>query len=180
MTLLAVRQAILSIALLAAVALATGCGSRDSSTHLKAGQQYYIYVDYVEVQASQPDGDPWDVDSSGPDVSYTISWQGNEVFQSSKRSDSLVAEWKAKEMGMGFGSESFFKGESSALAARITARPGTLTFKVWDSDLVGGDDIGTLEVPIEGLQEGRNEFGNVEAISKIVIIAQPIPPIEHR
>ena len=180
MTLLAVRRAIRSIALLIAVALAAGCGSRDTAAGLKPGRQYYIYVDYIEVQATQPGGDPWDVDSSGPDVSYTITWQGNEVFQSSKRSDSLVAEWKAKEMGMGFGSESFIKGESSALAARITARPGILTFHVWDSDLVDGDDIGTLEVPIEELKEGRNEFSDVEAISKIVIMAQPIPPIENR
>ena len=172
--------AVLAAAVVAAFVYRAVPGLRDAARGLKEGTQYYVYVDYVEVEPTRPDGDPWDVDASGPDVVYSVTWQSNQVFESSKRSDTLVAEWKAREMGMGFGNEHFIKGESSALAARITARPGTLTFHVWDADLVDGDDIGTLEVPISDLTEGRNEFSEIQAISRIVIMAQPIPPIEQR
>lgn len=178
---------VLSIAMLVATAVTSGCGSDSPSTGLKQdgrglkkGSQYYVYVDYIEVHPNKPNGDSWDSGSSGPDVCYNIVWQDNEIFSSSKRSDTLVAEWKAKEMGMAFGDESLIKGESSVVAARITAEPGTLTFNVWDSDLTVNDEIGAVKVPIEELEEGRNEYGDTQAIKKIVIVATLIPPIDER
>jgi hypothetical protein len=167
--------------------LLLGCKPDDSATRLndqanglKEEAQYYVYVDFIEVGPNKPDGDQWDRDKSGPDLRYSISWQGNEIFKSEKRKDSLVAEWKATEMGVGIGTDNLVKGESSVIGARITARKGPLTFKIWEEDPAFNDEAGHFEVQIEDLKEGRNEVSNAPSIIKMVIVVTPIPPIEER
>ncbi len=177
----ALRQTINSLSILALLSFALGCGSKEPpTTELQEGTQYYVYVDYIEVHPNKANGKAWDNDSSAPDVYYEVSWQGNRVFESSERKDTLVAEWKATEMGLGLGEDNFLKGESSALAARVTAGVGTLEFEVVDGDVISDDPIGTLTVPVGDLKIGRNQFGDVESIDKIAIVVEPIPPIKER
>lgn len=178
---LKLQQVLVSVSSLALLAFAVGCGSKEApSTELQEGTQYYVYVDSIEVHPNKSNGKSWDNDSSAPDVYYEVFWQGNRVFESSERKDTLVAEWKATEMGLGLGEENFLKGESSALAARVAAGVGTLKFEVVDSDVISDDPIGTLTVPVGDLKIGRNQFENVESIDKIVIVVEPIPPIKER
>ena len=175
------RRTLTSLGILTLACFALGCGSKGPpSAQLQEGTQYYVYVDYIEVHPNKPNDKAWDNDSSAPDVYYEVSWQGNRVFESSERKDTLVAEWKATEMGLGLGEENFLKGESSALAARVTAGVGTLEFEVIDSDVISDDPIGTLTVPVANLKIGRNQFESIESIDKIVIVVEPIPPIKER
>ena len=110
---------------------------------------YYVLLTLVEVEPHD-----WDADDSPPDLFYVIRWQGQEVFRSAKKADTLLAKWSNAAVGLGdvVGAVSI---DDSIKAARITARKGdAIEFAVYDSDLALDDPAGSWTVPVDALQVG--------------------------
>ena len=57
------------------------------------GKNYYLYLSEIELFPTNEDSKNWDSGDGGPDVAYSIKWQGNEVFESTTKDDTLLANW---------------------------------------------------------------------------------------
>ena len=130
----------------------------DGPRKLEAEQHYYVLLTVIEVEPKDAEESSWDA-GSPPDLAYEIKWQGETVFESSTKDDTLVAKWSniSLELKDVVASVSL---DDSIKAARITARPGDLIeFTVYDRDSTSGDDlIGSFAVPIERFHVGDQRW----------------------
>jgi len=110
---------------------------------------YYVLLTLVEVEP----GD-WDTNDSPPDPYYTVRWQGQEVFQSTTKDNTLVAKWS----NVAIAADDILHSVSiddSIKAARITARKGdVIEFRVYDTDIGKDDLVGEWTVEVEDLHVG--------------------------
>jgi len=132
---------------------------------------YYVLLDLVEVEP----GD-WDADDSSPDLFYRIRWQGQEVFRSATKEDTLVAKWSNAAVGLGDVVRAV-SIDDSIKAARITARKGdVIEFAVYDEDLAVDDPVGSWSVPVEALHVGDQVFRRPGG--RVVLAQCRVLPIE--
>ena len=111
-----------------------------------AEQQYYLMLASLEVSPKDSDGDKWDSDGSGPDLYYEVFWQGQKVFESSTKDDTLVAKWSSSAIRIGDLFEAV-SVDDSIKAARMTARAGQpLEIAVFDKDLGSDDEVARWSV----------------------------------
>lgn len=120
--------------------------------------RYYVFLSGLEVAPKDADGDKWDTRGGAPDLYYEVRWQNQVVFESSKKSDTLVAKWNSSEVGVGDLVRSV-SIDSAIKAARITAREnGVLKFTVWDADVARDDKIAEWTVPVASLTVGEQTW----------------------
>ena len=119
---------------------------------------YYVLLSAIEVEPRNGNGNGWDPGGSAPDIRYEIRWQGHAVFESSVKSDTLLAKWSNVEIGVG-DLASGVSLDDSIKAARITVRPGEeIEFRVYDRDVVDDDLIGAWTVLADALRVGEQRW----------------------
>jgi hypothetical protein len=142
---------------------------------VRAETQYYVFLTMVEAAPKDADGDGWDPGGSAPDLAYEIRWQDQVVFESTKKSDTLVAKWSTTTLE----ATDVMKGisiDDAIKAARITVRPGEeLEFVVYDRDMAGDDLVGKWKVRTDALKLGDQTWkepdtGVVAAICRVLPI----------
>ncbi|MHC4960101.1 MAG: hypothetical protein ACYTGN_17220 [Planctomycetota bacterium] len=142
---------------------------------VRAETQYYVFLTMVEAAPKDEDGDGWDTGGSAPDIAYEIRWQGQVVFESTKKSNTLVAKWSTTTLEAG----DVLKGisiDDAIKAARVTVRPREeLEFVVYDRDVAGDDLIGKWTVLTDALKLGDQAWkkpggGVVSAICRVLPI----------
>ena len=67
---------------------------------LTSGKNYYLYLSEIELFPTNEDSKNWDSGDGGPDISYSIKWQGNEVFESTTKDDTLLANWSGLQIDL--------------------------------------------------------------------------------
>lgn len=155
--------------------------------NLAPNSAYYLSVHHLELYPQRIGGGAWDrLDSSGPDVIYELIWQGNSVFTSSKKSDTLIASWDALSVDL---KSAILSGQvdlGSSIQAAIVrpAASPAVTLSVWDADLADKDPAGTIELDLNTLVLGDNELtftaSDQNAIKSVTIrlIDQSLPVAE--
>jgi hypothetical protein len=144
---------------------------------LALGKDYYLMVRTIELYPKRPGGETaWDrVDSSGPDIQFNLTWQGNVVFESQQKDDTLIGAWDALSLDV---KSAVLKGKvdlaSSIDAAIIRVEEDTqITIEVWDNDLAGSDSAGAAIMNLSQFKPGDNTFTfeptDKNAIKRIVI-----------
>ncbi|MEM6506115.1 MAG: hypothetical protein AAF711_11780 [Planctomycetota bacterium] len=146
-------------------------------TTLETGKDYYLMARTIELYPKRPGGEKaWDrTDGSGPDIQYSLTWQDNIVFESEKRSDTLVGAWDALSIDV---KKAVLQGNvdlaSSIAAAIIPVQEDTeVLLKVWDSDVPGSNDAGKTVLKLDKLKPGDTTFtydpSDQNAIKRIVV-----------
>lgn len=144
---------------------------------LKVGKDYYLMVRTIELYPKRPGGEvAWDrVDGSGPDIAFNLTWQGNIVFESQQKNDTLIGAWDALSLDV---KSAVLKGKvdlaSSIDAAIIRVEEDTeIGIEVWDSDLAGSDAAGAASMKLSQFKPGDNTFhfepNDKSAIKRIVV-----------
>lgn len=143
---------------------------------LQVGKDYYLMVRTIELYPNRPGGKAWDrLDGSGPDIQFNLTWQGNVVFESQKKSDTLIAAWDALSLDV---KSAVLSGKvdlaNSIDAAIIRVQDDTdVTIEVWDSDLPGSDAAGAAIMNLKQFKLGDNTFTfdatDKNAIKRIVV-----------
>ena len=125
-------------------------------TMVQPGASYYVLLSSIEVEPRQEDGDGWDPNDGAPDLLYSVLWRDTQVFESSRKDDTLLAVWSNSEIGLKdlTGAISI---DDSIKAARVMVREGEdLVFTIYDQDdLTANDTVGRWTVPLTALQEGE-------------------------
>ncbi len=128
---------------------------------VKPGERYYVFVQTVEVAPLNLEGAPWDMDASGPDLSYTIVSQNTTVFESPERADTLIARWSGTKIGLTEAINVLKDGKTDpgqvvdAALMRASER-GTFTLRFVDGDVAGKDSVGEVIVSWSKLEHGLN------------------------
>ncbi|MBX2851717.1 MAG: hypothetical protein KTR15_08235 [Phycisphaeraceae bacterium] len=144
---------------------------------LQVGKDYYLMVRTIELYPKRPGGETaWDrVDGSGPDIQFNLTWQGNVVFESQQKGDTLIGAWDALSLDV---KAAVLKGKvdlaGSIDAAIISVEEDTeVTIEVWDNDLPGSDSAGAAIMKLEQFKPGDNTFTfdptEKNAIKRIVV-----------
>lgn len=183
------------IAIAAGVFLIIADADRDDGsvepvpTTLQPGKDYYLMVRTIELYPNRPGGETaWDrVDKSGPDIQFNLTWQGNIVFESQKKGDTLIGAWDAISLDV---KKAILQGTvdlaSSIDAAIVRVEDGTeVTIEVWDADVAGSDAAGAAIMSLDQFELGDNTFTfdatDKNAIKRIVVRvidkALPIPEL---
>ncbi|MHC4547488.1 MAG: C2 domain-containing protein [Planctomycetota bacterium] len=122
------------------------------------GEHYYVLLTVVEVMPRDGEDETWDVGDEAPDLFYEIRWQGQRVFESSTKEDTLVAKWSNVAVALSDVVDAVSL-DDAIKAARITARgDGELEFAVYDRDVGRDDLVGRWTVPVEELREGDQRW----------------------
>jgi len=170
------------IAIAAGVFLLVAQGEREGElpapvpTTLVPGNDYYLMVRTIELYPNRPGGKAWDrLDGSGPDIQFNLTWQGNIVFESQKKSDTLIGAWDALSLDV---KSAVLSGKvdlaGSIDAAIIRVQEDTeVRIEVWDVDLPGSDAAGSAIMNLQQFKLGDNTFTFDEtdknAIKRIVV-----------
>mgnify|MGYP001033228448 CR=1 FL=1 len=125
------------------------------------GELYYVFVESAEFAAQRPDGESWDLDDSAPDLAYSLSWKGKEIFQSSEVSDALIARWSGMKIGIEQALSLVKEGKTDPSqvinAALVRAdEGGHLTLSFFDRDLAEDDKAADFRLDFERLKVGSN------------------------
>ena len=120
---------------------------------------YYVLLSVVEVEPKDDEGETWDSRGGAPDLAYEIRWQGQRVFESSTKDDTLVARWTNVNVSVTDLIKNGVSLDDSIKAARITVRGGEeVEFVVYDKDVAADDLIGRWSVPVDGLEVGDQKW----------------------
>ena len=65
----------------------------DEGSDLTEGTTYYAFASEIELESTNPKGDPWDAGENGPDIKYRILWKETKSFKAKEKDDSLIADW---------------------------------------------------------------------------------------
>jgi hypothetical protein len=65
----------------------------NTSPYITPGRDYYLWVRLIELTPRTPKGKQWDYGGSGPDIRFKLWWQGNKIYESEKRDDTLIGKW---------------------------------------------------------------------------------------
>lgn len=140
-----------------------------TSKLVTSGGDYYIGVKLVEVSPKKADGSAWD-SGSAPDLFFRLEWQGLTIFESSVKSDTLIAHWSEAEFDL---REIALEGKKASLdeiiaggKIRVDAQK-PLSIILVESDLVGSDEIGRVELQVTELKLG------------LQTLIKPIPGVER-
>ncbi|MFK7790630.1 MAG: hypothetical protein AB8C95_14195 [Phycisphaeraceae bacterium] len=143
---------------------------------LESGKDYYLMVRTIELYPTRPGGKAWDrLDGSGPDIQFNLTWQGNTIFESQKKGDTLIGSWDAISLDV---KSAILNGKvdlaSSIDAAIIRVQDDAdVKLEVWDSDLPGSDAAGTATMNLKKFKLGDNTFAfeatETNAIKRIVV-----------
>ncbi|MHC4818566.1 MAG: hypothetical protein ACYTF8_10975 [Planctomycetota bacterium] len=144
---------------------------------LREGEHYYVLLSVIEVAARDEGDEAWDqVGGEAPDLFYEIHWQGQKVFESSVKDDTLVAKWSNIAVDIGDVVKAVSL-DDSIKAARITARTGeVLEFVVHDHDVTSDDLIGRWEVPVAELRIGDQKWS--EPAGRLISVTCRVLPLE--
>lgn len=158
-----------------------GAGGSTASGKLKEGKTYYLFASEIELFPTDVENEAWDAGDNGPDVRYRILWQGNEVFESDKKEDSLIADWSGLSVELDW---TDLLGKSVSpdkviKAARVRyEKGGRVELEVEDVDVTSDDDAGRIELDLSELRVGRNEFdyekNSLSAVRRVVLRALPV------
>jgi hypothetical protein len=157
-------------------------GSAQSlGTKLVNGKTYYLFASLMELYPKNLEGENWDLGDGGPDIRYRVLWQGNEVFKSKVKDDSLIADWSglgvelewSDLLGKKFSPDEVIKG------ARVrSADDQYVAIEVVDSDVADNDEAGSVEILFKDLRLGTNEFKyektSDSAIRRVVLRVLPV------
>ncbi|MGB1124996.1 MAG: hypothetical protein ACPG4Q_07305 [Phycisphaeraceae bacterium] len=144
---------------------------------LTVGKDYYLMVRTIELYPKRPGGETaWDrIDGSGPDIQFNLTWQGNIVFESQQKSDTLIGAWDMLSVDV---KKAVLEGKvdlaGSIDAAIIHVEEDTeVTIEVWDSDVAGSDAAGAAIMKLKDFKPGDNTFNfdptDKSAIKRIVV-----------
>ena len=150
-------------------------------TKLVNGKTYYLFASLIELYPRNLENENWDLGDGGPDIRYRVLWQGNEVFKSKVKDDSLIADWSglgvelewSDLLGKKFSPDEVIKG------ARVrSADDQYVAIEVVDSDVADNDEAGSVEIAFEDLHVGTNEFKyektSDSAIRRVVLRLLPV------
>ncbi|MGB0767248.1 MAG: hypothetical protein ACPGYV_06025 [Phycisphaeraceae bacterium] len=158
------------------------------SDALQPGKDYYLLIRTIELYPTRPGGAAWDrLDGSGPDIQFSLTWQGNTIFTSQQRDDTLIGSWDALALDVKSAvlqGKVDLAGSIDAAIVRVEAdKPVTLL--VWDSDLAGSDEAGEIELDlsemklgdtaVEGPAMGTNAIKRV--VVRVIDKALPVPEL---
>ena len=124
------------------------------------GHDYYVFVRLVEMNEKRGNGKTWDsVDDSAPDPYFILFWKGVQVFESSTRSDQLIAQWDLFRVDVkdiiATGGQIDIAQSLNAPLVRAEAGTG-VRLEVWDDDPVGDDEGVKIELKFDDLKLGEN------------------------
>ncbi len=127
----------------------------------KEGNAYYVWVSRIEVTPTREDGDSWDSDDSGPDLSYDLIWQQNRVHRSTTQDDQLMGNWLGLKVGIENVATLIQSGKMSLQsvveAASIRYAPDeSITVTILDKDVALDDPVATLLLPMKSWKVGLN------------------------
>jgi len=140
--------------------LDTGVGaSSQTAPKVKPQHTYHVFPNLIELGAKNPEGKEWDIDNSGPDITYTIHLDDREIFKApSKGKDNTVNEWGGVSQDLSLFNTSV-SVEGIIKAALISINPGdTLKIKIWDNDIASNDEAGEFTIKTTELKTGQTEW----------------------
>ena len=157
-------------------------GSAQSlGTKLVNGKPNYLFASLIELYPKNLEGENWDLGDGGPDIRYRVLWQGNEVFKSKVKDDSLIADWSglgvelewSDLLGKKFSPDEVIKG------ARVRSTGDQhVAVEVVDGDVADDDEAGRVEILFKDLRVGTNEFKyektSDSAIRRVVLRVLPV------
>ena len=119
---------------------------------------YILIVELIELTPKN-NQDKWDVDSSGPDVFYKISYMANTIFTSKVKKDTLTANWSGISMSVvdmiktkgSVGPEDLIDATVVKLSKKSTFR-----IEIYDSDVVKNDLAASVNIDCKDLKIGTN------------------------
>ena len=162
-------------------ARAAGASVGESAAPVRAtlptGRDYYVLVKLVEVAPERPGGGKWDrAGYAAPDLTYNVIWQGQTVFSSGVRDDTLIGSWDLLGVDLKdvLKSGGTVEAEGLLKAPIVRVEPGT-TFdvEVWDKDAMASDLAGRVTVRPEELFSGDNTIrptiNGANAVKRIVV-----------
>ncbi|MFP6901032.1 MAG: hypothetical protein VCA36_08815, partial [Opitutales bacterium] len=120
-----------------------------TSGKLVEGQTYYLFASEIELYPTDLEGKPWDGGDNGPDIAYRMLWQGNEVFSSDTKDDSLIADWSGLGLELKWSDllGKKISPDSAIKAARVRMEEGgRILIEVEDVDLTDDDEAGQYEI----------------------------------
>ena len=135
----------------------------------------------IELYPNKQDGKPWDRGEDGPDIQYQIKWLGNEIFESTVKDDSLLANWSGLQIDLKWSDllGKTLSPNEAIQAARIRYETkSSVEIVIEDNDLAKDDLAGTIEIDLESLRVGKNsrafpkDAGN--SVRSIIINVLPI------
>lgn len=141
------------------VATATAAAEAAPVPRLVEGHDYYLHVKLIELADHLPGDKQWDrLDSSGPDIRFTLTWRQNVVWKSIEKSNTLIGSWDLLKVDL----RQVLTGGQTDLEGLVNAplvhygKGETVELKVWDEDIVGSDDAGTISIELDDLHPGEN------------------------
>ena len=153
----------------------------DSGDKLISGKSYYVYASEIELYPSNHEGKTWDRGNDGPDIKYSIKWLGNEIFESTVKDNSLLANWSGLQIDLKWSDllGKTISPNEAIQAARIRYEPkASIEVNIKDSDLAKDDLAGNLTIELKTLRIGKNdrEYSKVSnnSVRKVVLTVLPI------
>lgn len=172
-------KAALPLLLVGAVAVGTWFWRSGSLRGLVDGRTYEIWLREAEVAPTDRDGNPWDPDGSGPDLTGIVSWQDQRILETTVASGGAIARWEPLAVKP---VEILMKGEADAATVRRVgrfrmARGGFLEVGVFDDDPFDREFVGAFRIPMESLRPGVNGIRNDGTLCRLVmVVADPDNP----
>ena len=121
---------------------------------------YYIFLSLIELADKNPVGDEWDTGGSLPDITYTISRNGREIFKAPRNGEnSTITEWTGVSQDFSL-LKTTVSLEGTIKAALVSINPNdTLKIQVWDTDDLSPDDeAGEFTLATSSLKLGQSEW----------------------
>ena len=146
-------------------------------------EDYYVQPVLLEVRPTNAAGSAWDpYDTTGPDLFIQMFWQGQRIFESSTKKDSLLARWSNAEVDV---RELALTGKKASVddvipAGRITVRENEqLELRIYDADLLGNDElIATVSIPTKELHMDEFTYYNPKnSVARLTIKVFPLDSI---
>jgi len=160
-----------------------GLNSTPSNTgdKLSSGKSYYVYASEIELYPTNNEGKAWDTGDGGPDIKYHIKWLGNEIFESTVKDNSLLANWSGLQIDLKWSDllGKTISPNEAIQAARIRYEPkASIEVNIKDSDLAKDDLAGNLTIELKTLRIGKNdrEYSKVSnnSVRNVVLTVLPI------
>ncbi len=98
------------------------------------GRSWRIQVHNITVTSKMPNGEDWDAFGGLPDIFVIVEKNSTEVFRTETVDDSLSASW------------------SSAYSSTVLNKSDSLSFLIYDEDVVFDDHISTPHIPSSHLE----------------------------
>ena len=131
-----------------------------TGNRLTSGKNYYLYLSEIELFPTNEDSKNWDSGDGGPDIAYSIKWQGNEVFESTTKDDTLLANWSGLQIDLKWSDllGKTISPNEAIQAARVRyQKDGSVTVIVLDNDLAKDDSAGKITIALSTLRMGKNK-----------------------